>query len=305
MLFRSVCSTSGYTGEFFRLLGNYEISRLTIKTSGLTKQGIGLYLAADPTSGFTGNQRLTRVNISGFNINLQLGDVYQVVLDQVNSQNGNYGEYCVPDPAGGGYVSAIIHLACFYNANTQNIYYAPSVNSFSVSFLGGAIQDSTGATCQAYFLNIFTLKFESVYTEGNTSQPWLECTAVTNLSIDGLTINSGGSIVVGSGSNTKCNIKNVFASGASSVLNVGTGNYLTMENCSWPASGNSFPTATTTMINTVINGSTIASLVTGFGAPSGGSVIGNFPGGSATLAQTSEVVAELLSILIAKGVIGS
>lgn len=300
-----ICNTSSYTGEFFRLLGNYEISNLTIETSGLTRLGTGVYCAADPTSGFTGNQRLSRVYISGFNINLQLGDVYQVILDQLTSQYGNYGEYCVPDPAGGGYVCSVLHIACFYNANTQNIYYSPSVNSMNVSFYGGAIQDSTGATFQSYFNNVFTLKFESIYTEGNPTQPWLACNAVTNLSVDGLTNNGGGSLSVGSGSNTKCNFKNVLATSSTCVLNVGVGNYLTMENCAWPLSGNSYPSATTTMINTVVNGSTIPSRVSGFGTPTGASVVANFPGSSATLTQTSQTVAELISILLAKGVIGS
>ena len=45
--------------------------------------------------------------------------------------------------------------------------------------------------------------------------------------------------------------------------------------------------------------------VTGFGTPTGGTVVSNFPGASATLVQTSETVAEILTILKAKNIIAS
>lgn len=45
--------------------------------------------------------------------------------------------------------------------------------------------------------------------------------------------------------------------------------------------------------------------VTGFGTPTGNTVIANFPGASATLAQTSAAVAEILTVLKAMGVIGA
>ena len=53
-----------------------------------------------------------------------------------------------------------------------------------------------------------------------------------------------------------------------------------------------------------INGASPPSQVTGFGTPTGTGVIANFPGATATLAQTSETVAEILTILKAYGLIG-
>jgi hypothetical protein len=53
------------------------------------------------------------------------------------------------------------------------------------------------------------------------------------------------------------------------------------------------------------NGATPPSQVTGFGTPSGGAVINSFPGGSASLTQTSETVAEILTIMKAHGMIGA
>jgi hypothetical protein len=53
------------------------------------------------------------------------------------------------------------------------------------------------------------------------------------------------------------------------------------------------------------NGATPPTQITGFGSPSGSSVVSNFPGASATLLQTSQTVAEILTILKNAGVIGS
>lgn len=54
-----------------------------------------------------------------------------------------------------------------------------------------------------------------------------------------------------------------------------------------------------------IDSSVAPAQVTGFGTPTGGSVIANFPGASATLLQTSETVAEILTILKGMGIIGA
>ena len=45
--------------------------------------------------------------------------------------------------------------------------------------------------------------------------------------------------------------------------------------------------------------------VPGFGAPTGAAVISNFPGATATLAQNSQTVAQILEILKANGFIGA
>jgi hypothetical protein len=54
-----------------------------------------------------------------------------------------------------------------------------------------------------------------------------------------------------------------------------------------------------------VNGAAPPAQVTGFGTPTGTGVIANFSGSAATLAQCSETIAEILTILKANGVIGA
>lgn len=54
-----------------------------------------------------------------------------------------------------------------------------------------------------------------------------------------------------------------------------------------------------------VNGNTAPSQVTGFGTPTGTGVIANFPGATATLAQTSQAVAQLIADLKAIGFYGT
>lgn len=49
----------------------------------------------------------------------------------------------------------------------------------------------------------------------------------------------------------------------------------------------------------------IAAADTGWGTPTGGPVVPNFPGGTATLAQTSQAVARLIAVAIAYGFLGA
>lgn len=53
------------------------------------------------------------------------------------------------------------------------------------------------------------------------------------------------------------------------------------------------------------NGVTPAARTTGFGTPTGNTVVANFPGATATLLQTSQTVAEILALLKQTGIIGA
>jgi hypothetical protein len=53
------------------------------------------------------------------------------------------------------------------------------------------------------------------------------------------------------------------------------------------------------------NAATAVAQITGFGAPTGNSVVANYPGASATLVQTSNTVAEILAVLLRTGLIGA
>lgn len=61
----------------------------------------------------------------------------------------------------------------------------------------------------------------------------------------------------------------------------------------------------TNVITGTINGSPTWPIASGFGTPTGNSVIANFPGASATLAQTSATVAEILAVLKSAGIIAA
>ena len=65
--------------------------------------------------------------------------------------------------------------------------------------------------------------------------------------------------------------------------------------------------ANTNAISATVNGSNGNNwpISSGWGTPTGGSVVANFPGASATLGQTSEALAELIANLQSAGVIGS
>lgn len=54
-----------------------------------------------------------------------------------------------------------------------------------------------------------------------------------------------------------------------------------------------------------VGSSTPPATVSGFGTPTGAAVVANFPGATATLVQTSETVAEILTILKGMGIIGA
>ena len=56
-----------------------------------------------------------------------------------------------------------------------------------------------------------------------------------------------------------------------------------------------------------VSGATYAAYggATGFGSPTGAAIIANFPGATATLAQTSQTVAEILVVLKGLGFISA
>lgn len=85
-------------------------------------------------------------------------------------------------------------------------------------------------------------------------------------------------------------------SGTLNILNSGfTQNILSLTNAG----------ALTVPASLGINGAAAPAQVTGFGTATGSGVINNFPGASATLAQATETIAELINILKAYGIIGN
>jgi hypothetical protein len=251
-----VCDTSAYTGIFFQV-ANGEARDFSLDARP-SKLGDGLFVSAAVTTDFTAHVRVRRVWVLGFLHGVSIGNVFMLTLDQVRYESNNVGEVCIPASNGGdnGYVTTIKHINCFWGANDCGVFYQPPVNSVDVSFDGGGLDKNTGAIEQGFFQNIFSLKFENFYIEGNTTQDALHFSSVSNLSIDGLSNIAAGPIHIDDNSTQAC-LKNIFTSGTTGVLNsVGTTNSIALENCNFPPSGNTYLTSKWTATNVVINGIT-------------------------------------------------
>lgn len=249
-----LCDTAKFSGEFFRVVGSTEMRDLLIKATG-PKVGTGVRLAPADSGQFTGHARLTRLWVLGFNYNIRCDNNFEMTFDQVRSAMGNEGFYCAPDGgAGNGYATSHLHLNCYYAQNERNVFYSPSIRyAFrTITLVGGAIEGATGNSCQASFTRCSPLKFIQVYFEAAARIPALvlnDCVA----SIDGGYLNGTGGIKIGT--NTRVELKEVLAMTAGDVFSGADGTQqVFMQNCYWPASGNSLAAASITLRNTTING---------------------------------------------------
>jgi hypothetical protein len=310
---------AAYIGECFRLKGNYEVRDIGFGAPGAPKVGTGINVAHDPLSSNTGYQRITRCQIEGFQYNIALGNVNTVTLDQVSSQLGAYGVYA--DPASGQqYNASVTLLNCIINANTQGINFDTAVDSFNVVIIGGALQDSTGSVPQASFTNVDNLTIIGLYGEGNPTQPWISSEAST-LNAIGLINNGAGAVNLASGGGTQNNFIGYRTTNAAGVLTSGADTYVNLFGCFFPSSGNTYPTTTNIVNSTInaitpasgtilggplgLNGATGPADLGGWGVPTGAGVVTNFSGSAATLAQTSEAVAQIITTLKLLGLYGS
>jgi hypothetical protein len=297
-----------YTGIVFQQVGSTTISELHIVCAG-GRQGNGLLLSAQNEEVFTGEMRLTRVWVDGFYYNIEYGNIFEVTLDQVRSEDGAEGLWCVPNNTSGsaGYVVSILHLNCFFNNNARNIHFQPPVNSYSVKFVGGALQDATGAVANAEFYNIFNLSLDGTYGEGNSVLPWI-ITDASVVALNGLISLTGGPIQI-LNVNTLVKIDSCQLGNGSPLICEGVAPFLqvvTIDNSILATVGNVYPTKTR-IRNSNLNGISPQPLVSGWGAPVGGSVIANYnitdAGGANS--NTNKTVAEIVNILLANNLTNS
>lgn len=252
----TISVASAYSSVVFLVRAHTKLENMQITAVGLTKTAgsIGVRIANPTLALFEVYMTLEKLLISGFEKGIDYQNATLVTLIDVQVNSCTTGEFCNPDTSSGnGYVTTVLHLNCDILQNDRNINFSPTINSSEVSYIGGAIEDSTGAVSQALFGNILTLRIKGVYGEGNTGQAWINCQAVSNLEIDGAT-NNAGSITIAN-VNTVANLKNIYCAGASSVLtSSGTTNVLTIENCQFPSSGNTLGASKLAVINSTING---------------------------------------------------
>lgn len=258
-----VVNCAAYSGVVFRMADSTKIEGLRIYEDGLSKVATGLQLSAADSAEFTGHQRLVRVTIQGFNKNLDVNNVFMITADQCRFESGAEGLYCAPiDQTGdNGYVTTHTWNNCWFYGNTRNVYYAPALNSFGVSFIGGSIEAATGAAEQAYFTKMRVLTFAPIYLEGASTIPALRLVDVAMTTIDGAYVNGTGGITLGT--NAEVSFRNVLTTASTDVLTGGDGTQrVNMEGCQWPSSGNSAPTLFSqfSAVSTSYNGLTYAAL---------------------------------------------
>ena len=224
--------------------------------------------------------RVTRVVVIGFATNIQVERSFVVTFDQVRSTGGDYGIYCQPDVtapgnSGTAYVTTHVHLNCYYASNAVNIFYQTATTSVDVSFVNGASELATkpyganGSSYSNYFGNISNLHFIDWYCE---SQPAALVIASGGgaITFDGLYLNGTGGIYLGSSALAR--FINVRTTSSTDVIAGGDGSQnVTMESCSWPATGNALNYASLVMLQTSINGvfyqSYLPTLRQGSGSP--------------------------------------
>ena len=248
------------TADYFRVNGHGVLRDMTIQATTGLLVGSGVYLANDPDSANTGDIRLSGLQVVGFNYNIAVGGVYDVVMDRCDGLNGNYGEWCVPNPALGGTATAnaVTHLNCNFQSNAVNVYANPGVNAETWAYYGCAIEDATGAvtigglTINAYFNNIDTLKLDTTYCEGSAFTWAFYILSVSTLKIDVMKNEASGGILIAN-VNNKASLECVSSVGILSAAGATTPVALSLKSCSFPSSGNLFNAATTNIENTTIN----------------------------------------------------
>jgi hypothetical protein len=249
-----LCDTSKFDGEFFRIVGSTEFRDLLVKATG-PRAGIGVRLAPVDSGQFTGHVRLTRAWVFGFDHNIRCDNNFEATFDQVRACLGNEGFYCAPDASeGNGYATSHLHLNCYYAQNARNVYYSPTIRyAFrTITFLGGAIEGATGGSSQASFTRCSPLKFIQLYLEAAPKIPALDFSDC-DVGIDGAYLGGTGGIRVGR--NTRIDLRQVLSMSASDLFISDDGvQQVVMQDCRWPASGNSLAAAAITLRNTSING---------------------------------------------------
>lgn len=265
-------------GNYFQLPGSQALENIQFRTVGLVKTGTIIKLSNDVPSLFTGNQRLSRTWVFGGNRAYEVGNTTITTFDHTRAEAAAVGEYCNPDSSsGGGYATTLLHLNSLYHGNTQNINYSCTLNSMGIAFVGGSIEDSTGASPQAFFQNVNTLSFCATYSEGNAGQPWLSCSSVGNVAVTGHTNNGGGSLTI-SDTSTFAAIRSCAGSGASNLIAAGgTTNKLLIESSQFPNLGSTITGERVVILNSDINGLKHAITAKGSAAQGIQSVAANGP----------------------------
>lgn len=248
--------SASYASSVFRLTGSDAIEDLWIRQAGYPKTSgsTGLQLAATATADFTGHMRLSRVWVQGFDVNIDVFNTFHVTFDQVRSDLGAIGVRCAPTDtaADDGYSNTHLHLNCHYTENNQNLHYITPVQSHVVIFVGGS--QERNASTKSQFTRIRQLHFAGHYFEGSSTRiaaSFDDC----SVSFEAIYLNDTGGLELTG--NTEATIKGLRANTATDVLTCTGGTQrLTMIDCQWPASGNTFASLRATLIDVTINGTT-------------------------------------------------
>lgn len=259
--YSTIIKVSGtYAGVVFRAVNSDALRELTIQSNGLTKTvgSIGLQVSNNPISSFTGHFEFSRVWVQGFEKNVDIENVFLVTFRSCRFESGTYGTYCSPDASGGnGYATTIAYEECYWYSNAVGPFHnSTAASSQSITIRGGAVEFSTGANYQAYFNNIIALNIFGLHIEGSNTIPAIVLNSITTLNVDGMLLWLAGQFQIAATGTNAC-LKNIQVGGTTAVLNCpGSITALTMENCNWPATGNTLlpHPAKFSMKNVNING---------------------------------------------------
>lgn len=248
------CDTT-FTGRFLRCTGKVKFSDFEMQTVGLTKIGTALFVSDPTITSNTAYAQLSHMSVFGFAKALEIGNMSLTEFIHCRFENNTEGCWCVPDGSGAnGFVTTIHFIDCAFVSNARNVHFLPPVNSVNVLFDGGTIETATGATAGSDFQNVLSLIMRNVNIEGNISIPSISCVSVGSVELDSLTLTNDAGPIVIADTNTLVHIKNVQTLSTHCVLTIsGTTDKVVIENCVFPATGNTFP-ANTQLRNTTING---------------------------------------------------
>jgi hypothetical protein len=247
------CDTSTFSGRMFRCTSAIKFRDFNVDLRPAIV-GTGIFISDVVASSITGYMNLDRMAVYGGAKGIEIGNCFEVSINCCRIDGAAEGVWCVPDSSGGfGQVYQVAFTNCDINNNGRNVHFATPLNSYGVSFDNCAIENPTGAVGNADFQNIFTLKLTNTYGENANTISGFRFISISNLSIDTMFLLDTGEIRIDD-TTTQASLKNIVTAGTNVVLNsAGTTNKISMENCQFPASGNTLG-GTISYINTTING---------------------------------------------------
>jgi hypothetical protein len=300
------------TDAFIHAIGQNIIEGLHIFSSSSTA-GAGLRLASTADNIFSALYRLREIEVEGFNIGIDVDNIWGSDLQSIIVRNCVKGVYMVaPNDAGdnGYYTTLQFEDFASQSNDTYGLYIAPPLNSRTFSFKNLNIQDNNtvSGTYQAYMENVQGT-MDTAYFEGSASTYALELNDCT-LDIRNMYLNGTGGINIASNPVALTLTQCTGASTNDGIKSTGGGTTQRIRIEQSNLSGCVFASGTLlTIVDSTINGtyySYFSSLTPAYGNWDGSAAQGNalFQKRAYTKTITATVTAGTTSALISDQAIG-